>query len=442
LGATVEFFAYPNGDYNTKIENIINEGGYGYAFTTLDSINTKINHRFNMGRSGFTYEPFYLFQLRMAGIYEVMNAIKNGSRNAQCWLPGFIINRTCNHLRSLARKKPTNVYLSICDHFEPLLGGASFETGLKRVREWIDKYPKIADMHRDSDGILPKYTFFFPVEEYEPDYLTLLGGLCRKGYGEVEIHLHHDNDTPENFKNTIIQFKNILSKRHNLLCRDKESGEIAYGFIHGDWALDNSRPDGRMCGLNNEVQILQETGCYADFTMPSVPDVTQSRIVNSIYYSVDDPKAPKSYNRGSSAKKGKKNYGLLMVQGPLMLNWKNKKFGILPHIENGAVSGQEIITTERLELWIDANIHVEGESGAIFIKLHSHGCHELNAENLLNKDLDYLFTLLESRYNDGTNFKLHYVSAREMVNIIKAIEDGHNINESDYRNYRYIQLAS
>ena len=38
--------------------------------------------------------------------------------------------------------------------------------------------------------------FFFPIEEYEPEYLDALAELCRAGFGEVEIHLHHDHDTP------------------------------------------------------------------------------------------------------------------------------------------------------------------------------------------------------------------------------------------------------
>ena len=37
-----------------------------------------------------------------------------------------------------------------------------------------------------------------------------------------------------------------------------------FGFIHGNWCLDNSRADGRWCGLNNELILLRELGCYAD----------------------------------------------------------------------------------------------------------------------------------------------------------------------------------
>ena len=50
-----------------------------------------------------------------------------------------------------------------------------------------------------------------------------------------------------------------------------ERSEVGYAFIHGNWSLCNSRPDGRYCGVNNELDVLRETGCYADFTLPSAP---------------------------------------------------------------------------------------------------------------------------------------------------------------------------
>jgi hypothetical protein len=39
-------------------------------------------------------------------------------------------------------------------------------------------------------------------------------------------------------------------------------------------------------------------------------------------------------------------------------------------------------------------------------------------------------------FNDGERFRLHYVTAREMVNIIHAAEDGKTGNPGQYRNYR------
>ena len=44
--------------------------------------------------------------------------------------------------------------------------------------------------------------------------------------------------------------------------------------------------------------MLRVAGCYADFTLPSAPSETQTRKINSLYYAVDDPAAPKSHDTG------------------------------------------------------------------------------------------------------------------------------------------------
>ena len=54
---------------------------------------------------------------------------------------------------------------------------------------------------------------------------------------------------------------------------------------------------------------------------------------------------------------------------------------------------------------------------------------------VLGDAMDQTFSHLGTRYNDGENFCLHYVNAREMYNIAKAAEAGESGNPNDYRNY-------
>src|SRR5207237_827951 len=138
-------------------------------------------------------------------------------------------------------------------------------------------------------------------EEYEPEYLDALARLCAAGFGEVEVHLHHDRDTADGLRHQLLTFKGLLAERHGLLARHRATGALRYGFIHGNWALCNSRPDGRWCGVNNELDVLRETGCYADFTMPSAPHPTQTRKHNSIYYASDRPARPTPHHRAPDA---------------------------------------------------------------------------------------------------------------------------------------------
>ena len=112
-------------------------------------------------------------------------------------------------------------------------------------------------------------------EQYRPDYLDGLGRLAQAGLGEVELHLHHDNDDADNLRRDIDRYLRSYAE-HGHLSRDAD-GRLRYAFIHGNWCLANSRSDGRYCGVDSELALLHETGCYADFTFPSAPDETQPR---------------------------------------------------------------------------------------------------------------------------------------------------------------------
>jgi hypothetical protein len=338
--------------------------------------------------------------------------------------------------------QPVHVLLAICDHYEPKRGNASPQKAKARVQQWVDEYPRLFDRFRDSDGLPPRYSFFYPADEYEPEYLDMLAGLCRAGYGEVEVHLHHDNDTAENLRRTLLDFKRTLSERHGLLSRDKESGEVAYGFIHGNWALDNCRSDGRWCGVNNELDVLRETGCYADFTLPSAPSETQTRKINSIYWAVDDPKKPKSHDTGFDlGTVPRPERALLMIQGPLLLDWGRRKFGLVPRVENACLQKGQPPDDKRLALWLRARVNVPTKPNYVFVKLHTHGVNEPNQDVLLGEPMVRFHETLRERANRDPLFRFHYVTAREMANIALAAGQGLDLPVSAARSFRYVPLG-
>jgi hypothetical protein len=205
-----------------------------------------------------------------------------------------------------------------------------------------------------------------------------------------------------------------------------DRGRITYGFIHGNWALDNSRPDGRWCGVNDEITILRETGCYADFTLPSAPDPTQTRIVNSVYYATDDPCRPKSHDRGTLAEAGSPPppEGLLMIQGPLMLDWGRRKWRLFPRLENADLNGSTPPNLARLQLWLRAGISVVGQPNWIFVKLHTHGAQEKNASMLLGEPMRQFHEALAKYARDNPSLKYYYVTAREMADLVHQAEGG------------------
>jgi hypothetical protein len=314
---------------------------------------------------------------------------------------------------------------------------ADLQTQCKRVDRWCNEYRALANKHGDAHGIKPKHTFFYPEEEYVKEHLDKLARLCKEGLGEIEIHLHHNDDTESNFIKTMQNFINTLDENHDAICKDKQTGEKVFSFIHGNWALDNSRKDGKWCGLNNEITLLKQLGCYADFTLPSAPSDTQTSKINSIYYAIDDSDKPKSHNTGCDVEVGKHHAGdLMIIQGPLSLNWKDRKWGIFPRIENSDIRSGQKPTPDRVDLWVRTGITVKNKPDWIFVKIHTHGTQENDMDTLLGDDIDNMFTYLEENYNDGENYKLHYVSARELYNIVKAAEDSRHGDPHEFRDYR------
>lgn len=353
------------------------------------------------------------------------------ARNMQVWLPAYLRRR-----KRPAVAGPTHVMFCFVDHFEPMHGKPPLEVQRARVDRWCRDYRALASRHRDADGRPPQHVFFYPEEEYLEEHLAKIAQLCRDGYGEIEVHIHHDDDTETNFRHTIQRFKTLLHERHGALPRHPATGELMFGFIHGNWCLDNSSPDGSWCGLDNELVLLRELGCYADFTMPSAPSPTQTRIINSIYYATDDPARPKSHDRGTPVRVGGQAQGdLLLVQGPLGLNWRDRRHGFVPRVENADIRANYPPTPARVDGWVDAGIHVEGRPEWVFVKIHTHGAPEKEAQVVLGPAVDAMHAHLEQHYNDGERYVLHYVTAREMFNIIKAAEAGLGGNPHQYRDF-------
>lgn len=345
-------------------------------------------------------------------------------RHMHYWLPAYIG-------QSIRRRKhrddqPRDVFIAICDHYEPEAANADPKTALARVQRWHDEYPRLVDAYRDCSGRVPQHTFFFPQDHYRPEYLDVLADLCNAGYGDVDVHLHHDNDTPEQLYEKLTSFRDDLFHRHGLLRRDPVTDEIVYGFIHGNWALCNARPDGRWCGVDREIPILRETGCYADFTMPSAPSNAQTSTINSIYYAFDKGDQPKAHDTGLLARAGQPapDDGLLMIQGPLSLNWSSRKMGIIPRTENGDIHGTLPPTVSRFRQWLKTGVHVEGRPEWVFVKLHTHGCKPRNMNSLLGPEMSSFHTGLADYTQHNPKVRYHYVTAWEMAAIVHAAERG------------------
>lgn len=356
-------------------------------------------------------------------------------KNLMVWLGSYIRQDWRAPADSAPSQGPKHVMFCFVDHYEPMWLKPTYEVECQRVARWRQDYPKLCAKHRDADGRPPVHSFFYPEEEYRPEHMNALVEMCRMGLGEIDIHLHHHDDTEAGLREKLQRFTRLLVKDHGALPVDAK-GNPMWTFIHGNWALDNSHPDGTCCGVNNELIVLREEGCYADFTFPAAPDPCQTSTINKIYYAKDDPHKPKSHDTGVRVKVGGQASGdLMIIQGPLGFRSKSRKFGVLPRIENADVRTSIPPTPDRIDAWVETGIHVEGRPEWIFIKVHTHGTQERDINTLLGDPMDKAFSYLESKYNDGVNWQLHYVSARETYNIIKAAEAGLSGNPNQYRDH-------
>ena len=336
-------------------------------------------------------------------------------KNANLWLPAYLRDRW----RRRSVRPAKRVWVALTDHYEPMGGKVSLAVGQARVAAWQRRWPEIAAAApRDVDGTGPCFTAFYPQEEYEPVLLDALAEMTRLGSMDVEVHLHHFNDNAVSFAAKVREFTRRLREDHGLL--HEHRGRPVFGFIHGNWALDNSHPTGFGCGVKGELQVLRDLGCYADFTMPSMPSPTQSRIVNQIYWTTGDPARPRGFDKGVEATVGGGRQGdLLMITGPLGVRWRGR---LMPRLEMGELAVYDPPTPYRVQRWLDLAPRIGDD---IFVKLYGHSAREDNAGALLGAKpgegtLAPMFRWI-AEAAEKRNLELHWVSAFEMFRAVDRL---------------------
>ncbi len=337
---------------------------------------------------------------------------------AYVWLPDYLVRSFRGPERISA--SPVHIVLVFVDHYEPGHG----EEGAAKNRRWLEEYKALADRHQDSYGRKPQHTWFYAYEHRNDAVMRDLSEAAREGYGEVEFHWHHGNDTDETFEQKLSEALKWFNSFGAMLSADADSS-VRFAFVHGNCALDNSGPP-EFCGVSWELDILRRAGCYADFTFPSLGSPGQPSKVNSIYYARDD-EGPKSYHTGRDAAVGRRaGDELLIFQGPLVLAPTRELFVY------GAVEDGEPPAHRRVDRWISARIALGGRPEWVFVKVHTHGMQSARA--CLEGDADEMFSYLEDNYGSGA-FRLHYVTAREAFNIVRAAEDRFSGDPDLFRDY-------
>ncbi|MFN0111080.1 MAG: hypothetical protein ACKVZH_19640 [Blastocatellia bacterium] len=336
-----------------------------------------------------------------------------------------------------------HLILVVANHFEPAWkrDGENWDLANqgRRLEEWRRKAVAIGRAIQDSDGTPFRHTNFYPAEQYHEGLLEQLAELQLQGFGEVEVHLHHgveQPDTPQNLRRTLVEFRDVLAERHKLLSRMPSNDKPAYAFVHGNFALGNMN-GGRCCGVDEEMQILAETGCYIDMTLPTIPYASQVPRINSIYQCGQPLYERLPHRSGKDLAVGDSLQLPVLMTGPLVLDWRYHQLGVpLPRVDNGVLAANYPVDLHRVQNWQSAGISVRGRADWVFVKLFCHGFFEHDQDAVIGETLRRSLGEVMERSAHTGEFKIHFATAREAFNIAWAAVDGHSGNPHQFRDYK------
>lgn len=307
----------------------------------------------------------------------------------------------------------------VADHYEP---GFESEAAIRANEAWLADYRNAVAGKTDSYGNRFVYNWFYPFDQRNDEVLQRLQAEVERGAGELEFHWHKPCLTAAEYHSELTDAVSWFQSAGAFQAHDNTQPRFA--FIAGNWDLDNGRGTG--CGVDNEISQLAHAGGYMDMTYSTLGSPAQPRkMINQLYY-VEDTYTAKSYEQGTPVKVGGQTPDdpFLMFQGPLSFHWDLS-------FEYGALESYALPSLLRIQRWIDSHIHVQGKPEWSFVKLYSHGIQSPDIVQLhLGPMLDQL-----KREVEGRGIKLHYVSARQAYNIVRAAEAGLSGDPQQYRDY-------
>jgi hypothetical protein len=312
----------------------------------------------------------------------------------------------------------------VADHFEPARRFGD-SAAVESVQSWVAAYEAMAARHRDADGRPPQHTWFYRYDYPNSGCVQALSESAFRGFGEVEFHLHHSHDNEAAFAGRLREGLRWFNTFGAMLTAEAQPQQ-RFGYVAGNWALDNGAGDDALSGCDTEIRALGEAGCYADFTFPCLGSPAQPRTTNRLYYATEDGR-PKSYDGGAEMAVGRAPTGDLMIfQGPVAIDWRRGR------LDDGALEDFSPPDPERLPAWLSSHIHVAGRPDWVFVKAHTHAMQSRGS--LLGPATDAMFAAMGEQWNRPP-FRLHYVTAREAYNIAKAAENGHVGDPNHFRDY-------
>jgi hypothetical protein len=355
------------------------------------------------------------------------------------WLPSYLNGRLARLLSPIPQ--PLHVVFCIADHFVPFPDDPEDRvSAIAAADRWATEYASLAHTFSGCDGVPPRHTFFYASDQYDDAVVDRLQSLCAQRLAEVEVLVSHGRTTAEQTRPALAAFRDRLRNDHGLL--GTQADAPAYAAAHRHGAICSSGRWRRGCGVDHELTVLRETGCYVDMSMPTAVRRSQARTVNAIYYA--PRRRRRAHDRGRHVRSlpatetpvVQPGHGeLMLVPGPLALDWRWRRWRLLPRLEYGDITPAALPYSHRAALWVRPRIHVLGRSNWVFVKVRCDGADAAAGRLLLGAAMRGLHNHLGAAFNDGKQHRLYYATAREMYNMIKAAEAGARGAPGDYRDF-------
>jgi hypothetical protein len=185
------------------------------------------------------------------------------------------------------------------------------------------------------------------------------------------------------------------------------------------------------------MQILAETGCYADLTMPAIGSRAQVSRINAVYQCGNDLAQRAPHRSGPALRVGEKPKLPILMTGPTVLDWRRRKRHLpVPRIDDGVLTASYPLDLVRLRHWRSAAVSLRGRPEWIFIKLHCHGFYQQDQPETIGEPVRRFMARVLELSEQGEDFKVHFATAREVFNIITAGIADETGAPGQYRDYQ------
>ncbi len=294
------------------------------------------------------------------------------------------------------------------------------------MRDILKAFASLATEHIDSDGRKFQLTLACPGRNPDSATLNILTEYCRRGLGEIGYLITWDYSSEASMRD---ELKKALRRFNSHGWMKTVGSEVRFAVVRERSSGERGEAD-----LRRQASVLSDLGCYADMSFPGARRSRPQSRVNTMFMVSSADSEP--YNESDELRAGRLGKGgLLVIEGPFLIDWTDWRFTIRPYVEEGHLSQEAPPDPGRVDSWIRANVHVIGQPNWIFVKLMIDGLSDAASAQSLRHSLDQSLMYLEEVCNDDELYRLHYVTAREMYNVAMAAQALKSGNAGLFRDY-------